>query len=303
MKRYIRPEILKRRNWIIVNSIIALVICIPIGLLKKSIILSIIWFFVILTLSFIYKISKVKISYYNKIKKMENAFPDFLQLVSSNLRAGMSTDQSLLTSARKEFDPLDKEIAKLGKELMTGRDIESAMFDMGERTNSQKIKRTISLIVSGIKSGGNIATLLEETAIRTRERYFIQKRATSNVLMYLIFIFAALTVGAPGLFGLSTVLVEILTDILSTIPVTQSAASLPFTLSSIDLPISFIIYFSVVFIICIDILGAFILGLVTKGVEREGIKYILPLTSISLGVFFIIRVVLLKYFGNFFSVG
>lgn len=303
MKKYIRPENLKKRKTLLIHATISLVLSVIIGLLNKSIFISVFWFFGILIAGSIYDISKSKLEFYNRIKRMEEAFPDFLQLMSSNLRAGLSTDQALLMSARKEFDPLDKEIAKLGKELMTGRDIESAMLDLGERTNSQKIKRTISLIVSGIKSGGNIATLLEETASRTRERYFIQKRAASNVLMYVIFIFAALAAGAPGLFGLSTVLVEVLTDILSTIPATSTSSSLPFTLTSIDIPISFILYFSIIFIIAIDILGSFIIGLVTKGAEREGSKYILPLISVSLGVFFGIRLILLKYFGDFFSVG
>ena len=302
MKRYIKPEKIKKRNIILIHAATALILGAIIGALNKSITLSALWFVGILIGLSIYHATKIRLDYYTKIKKMESAFPDFLQLMSSNLRAGMPTDQALLMSARKEFDPLDKEIAKLGKELMTGRSIEIAMLEFGERTRSQKIKRTISLILSGLKSGGNMAVLLEETAARARERNFVQNRAASNVLMYVIFIFAALTIGAPGLFGLSTVLVEVLTDILSTIPATQTSVSLPFTLSSIQVPTSFIIYFSITFIIAIDILGAFILGLVTKGKEREGAKYILPLIAISMAVFFVIRYVLLVYFGDFFSV-
>lgn len=303
MKRYIKPEKIKKRNNFLVNAIIALILATIIGTLKNSVSLSGLWFIGILIGLSVYNTTKIKLNYYGRIKKMENIFPDFLQLMSSNLRAGMPADQALLMSARKEFDPLDKEITKLGKELMTGRSIEIAMLDFADRTHSQKIKRTISLIISGLKSGGNMAVLLEETAARTRERYFIQNRAASNVLMYVIFIFVALTVGAPGLFGLSTVLVQVLTDILSTIPTTQSSTSLPFTLSSIELPISFIIYFSIIFIIAIDVLGAFILGLVTKGKEREGAKYIIPLIAISMVVFFVIRFILLGYFGDFFSIG
>ena len=303
MKKYIKPEKIKRRNTILIHSIIALVLGAIVGIFKKSVLLSASWFVGILAGLSIYHATKIKLDYYTRIKKMENAFPDFLQLMASNLRAGMPADQALLMSARKEFDPLDKEIAKLGKELMTGRSIEIAMLDFAERTHSQKIKRTISLIISGLKSGGNMAVLLEETAARTRERYFIQNRAASNVLMYVIFIFAALTIGAPGLFGLSTVLVKVLTDILSTIPATPASASMPFTLSSIELPVSFIIYFSIAFIIAIDILGAFILGLVTKGKEREGVRYIIPIIAVSLTVFFVIRFILLEYFGEFFSIG
>ncbi len=292
----------KKNKRIIMNILISLIVGALIGSLKKSVFTSLLWFAGTLIVLSIYQIMKVKLDEYNKIKRMENAFPDFLQLMASNLRAGMPTDHALLMSARKEFDPLDKEITKLGKDLMTGREIENAMFDMGQRTHSQKIQRTISLILSGLKSGGNIAILLEETASNARERNFIQKRAASNVLMYMIFIFAAITVGAPGLFGLSTVLVEVLTNVLSTIPEVQTSVSLPFTLSKIDISISFIIYFSVAFLIAIDIIGALVLGLVTKGEEKEGTKYIIPILSVSLIVFFAVRIILLKYFAEFFNI-
>ncbi len=287
---------------LLINLILSLIISAVIGTIRKNVFESFIWFAGTLMILISYTIAKVKFEEYNKIKKMEAAFPDFLQLMASNLRAGMPTDHALLMSARKEFDPLDKEIVNLGKEFMTGKDIESAMYEMGQRTNSKKIQRTISLILSGLKSGGNIAILLEETAANARERYFIQKRAASNVLMYTIFIFVAITFGAPGLFGLSTVLVEVLTSVLSGIPQMEMTTSLPFTLSKIDLPVSVIIYFSVIFLFAINIIGSMVLGLVSKGSEKEGIKYALPLTILSMTVFFSVRIILTKYFAEFFNI-
>ncbi len=257
-------------------------------------------FFLFLTV--FYSIMKIKLGVYTKVKKMEDAFPDFLQLMSSNLRAGMTTDRALLMAARKEFYPLDLEIIKLGKELMTGRRVEDAMIEMGERINSPKIKRTVSLIVSGLRSGGNIAILLEETASNSREREFVKKRAASNVLMYVIFIVAALTIGAPGLFALSTILVEVLTNVLSTIPEVQTTAQLPFTLSSVSVSVNFIIYFSLLFLIAISIIGSLVLGLVLKGEERAGVKFMVPIVVSNVIVFFLIRIILGKYFINFFKI-
>ncbi|MGV8142705.1 MAG: type II secretion system F family protein [Candidatus Pacearchaeota archaeon] len=280
---------------------VAIILFTIILIIKKSILLASLTAISSFILIFGYSLMRVKLEEYQNIKKMEIAFPDFLQLVASNLRAGMTTDLALLTSARKEFDPLDKEIGKMGKELMTGKDIESALLDLGRRINSVKIKRTISLIVSGIRSGGNIAILLEETASNTREREFIQKRAASNVLMYVIFIFAAITIGAPGLFGLSTVLVDVLTSILSGIPEVQAGVNLPFTLTKIDLPAGFILYFSLIFICAINIIGSLVLGLVMKGEEKEGTRYMIPVLAASISIFFGVRIILLKYFSQFFN--
>jgi len=257
--------------------------------------------FVFLVFLFVfYGYAKKKLKISGDVKKMENVFPDFISLMSSNLRAGMTIDQALLTSSREEFAPLDKQIALVGKDIVTGKKIDMALKEMGERINSEKIKKTIILITSGIQAGGNLSVLLEETASNMRERNFVEKKAASNVLMYVIFIFFAVTIGAPLLFGLSTVLVEILTSIMMDLPTEQASVALPFTLSEISISVNFIIWFALAFLVATDILASLVLGLVSKGDEKEGVRYIIPLILISLAVFFIARFVLLRSFAGVF---
>jgi archaellum biogenesis protein FlaJ (TadC family) len=237
----------------------------------------------------------------SEIKKMEEVFPDFIELMSSNLRAGMTIEKALLLSSRKEFAPLDKEISLLGKDIITGKEINHALLDMALRINSEKIRKTIEVIISGIKSGGNISVLLEETAVNMRERAFIEKRAASNVLMYEIFIFFAVAIGAPVLFGLSSALVQIMTNILSTIPVGQMYTNAPFTLTKITISVTFITYLSIAFLIATSFLASMIIGLVSKGDEKSGLKYSIPLMAISVLVFFLIKGFMATYFSSFFS--
>lgn len=235
------------------------------------------------------------------LRKMEAAFPEFLELMSSNLRAGMTIDKAMLLSSREEFAPLDKEILQLGKDLVTGREIEKALNDMASRIKSEKIQKTLTLIITGIRSGGNLATLLQETATNTRERNFIEKRAASNILMYVIFICFAVAVGAPILFGLSAVLVKTLAEILATIPPIDQATQLPFTLTKINISVEFVTYFSLLFLIVTNILGSITLGIVNKGDEKAGLKYMIPLCAVSIIVFMIVRFTLASYFAGFFS--
>ncbi len=236
-----------------------------------------------------------------RIKRMEEVFPDFLQLVASNLRAGITIDRSMLLSSREEFSPLDNEIFQTGKDIATGKEIETALLDMAKRIGSQKIEKIILLLVSGIKAGGNLAVLLEDTSVSMREGNFVEKRAASNVLMYVIFIFFAVSVGAPALFSLSNILVETLTNLLSGIPVSEVPVNLPFTLSKVNISIDFIKYFSIVFIIVIDILASLVLGLVRKGEEREGLRYLPFILVISLLIFFLIRVFLSGFISGLFG--
>jgi archaeal flagellar protein FlaJ len=291
---------------VITGVIIALVISILalILILNKNIILALMTFVVIFILYFVFLYFNEALKKSERINKMQDVFPDFLQLMSSNLRAGMTIDRAMTLSAREELAPLDKEILRAGREIATGKNIENALLDMSNRIDSEKISRVILLIISGIKSGGNVATILEETAANMRERNFVEKRAASNVLMYVIFIFIAVSIGAPILFSLSSILVEVLQNILSTIPVMPeelvSKSTLPFTFSKIDISLQFIQIFCIIFILVSDLLASLTLGLVNKGDEKEGLKYLFPLILISLTVFFLVRFLLRGVVTSFF---
>lgn len=298
----------KKKPYPLVNMyaiiVVSLVCAAGIAFVVHSIIVMIVSFFIFLVLFSVYVVLRKKMKRDAEIHKMENAFPDFIELMSSNLRAGMTIDRALLTSSRKEFAPLDKEILNLGKSIMTGVDISAALLEMSQRIGSEKIRKIVLLIDSGIKAGGNLSVLLEQTATHMREREFVEKRAASNVLMYVIFIFFAVAIGAPLLFSLSSVLVEILTKLLSGLPATQqSSLSLPFAITSINISVNFVIYFAAIFLTVIDILASLILGLVSKGNEKDGVRYMLPLIGVSLSVFFVSRIFLLKYFGSFVGGG
>ena len=248
-------------------------------------------------------IARKKLKESNKLRKMETVFPEFLELVSSNLRAGMTIDRALLLSSREEFSPLDEEIVRLGKDLVTGKEVESAFKDMAQRINSDKIRKTLNIIITGIRSGGNLATILQETSANMRERAFMEKRAASNVLMYVIFILAAIAIGAPILFGLSVVLVETLSGILGNLPElgADQTQQLPFTLTKVTVSTEFITYYAVLFLIVTNILGALVIGMVSKGEEKAGLRYVIPLVGISLTIFLLVRFALASYFKGFFG--
>ena len=300
--RYKLQKKVRRKNitkMILISLFIGITIGIFVFLNQKNLALAWIGFSLGFLLPFSYAYIRERMVQAERIRKMEELFPDFLLLMSSNLRAGITIDQSMLLSVREEFDPLDKEILKTGRDITTGKDIESALLDMSRRIGSDKIHKTILLILSGIKSGGDIATILEQTAMSIRERVFVEKKASSSVLMYVIFIFFAVSVGAPALFALSNILVEILTNLLSGLP-TTTAANMPFTMSKISISTTFVFYFSICFIIIINTLAAMILGLVSKGEEKQGLKYLGPLLAISIGTFLIIKFALSGYVRSFF---
>jgi len=285
----------KIRKQITISTIISILIGILIFIFKRNIIESIIYFFSTFFIILVYLKIKETLKKSTRIKKLEEIFPDFLQLMSSNLRAGMTVDRAILLSSRPEFAPLDEEILQTGKDLATGKDIAKALLEMSKRLESERIHKTILLVISGIQAGGDLAILLEQTAVSMRERKFVEKKAASSVLMYVIFIFLAVSIFAPALFSLSNVLVEVLTNILSGLPEVDAGANLPFTLSKINISISFIKYFSIIFMITIDFFSALVLGLVSKGEEKQGLKYFPVIVALSMAVFFGSRIIIARF--------
>jgi archaeal flagellar protein FlaJ len=228
----------------------------------------------------------------DRIKKMEEIFPDVISLMASNLRAGITIDRAFLLAAKPEFSPLDQEILKTGKDITTGQDIVFALKKMSDRIESEKISKIVLLIISGLKAGGNISDLLEQTAANMKKKEVLEKKSRSTILMYVIFIFFAVGVGAPVLFGLSSVLVEIVIAITSKLPEVQNTSSIAISFTNVNISVNFVIYFAIVFIIISDFISSLVVGLVRKGEAKEGLKYFLPLAVASITLFFLVRIIL-----------
>ncbi|MBT3691384.1 hypothetical protein HOE04_03430 [archaeon] len=292
MKKKIRKNNSAIKKVVFIAILLGIIVGIITLYFYKTLLLSTISTLITIIVTIIFYIVRKNLKKTTRIKKVEEVFPDFLQLMSSNLRAGMTIDRAILLSSRPEFAPLDTEILQTGKDLTTGKNVETSLLDMSKRLNSERIHKTILLINSGIRAGGDLAILLEQTAVSMRERKFVEKKAASSVLMYVIFIFLAVSIFSPILFSLSTVLVEVLTNILAGLPAVDASVNMPFTLSKINVSISFIKYFSIIFMITIDIFASMVLGLVGKGDEKQGLKHLPIILVMSISVYFLARVFL-----------
>ncbi|MBL7100747.1 MAG: type II secretion system F family protein [Nanoarchaeota archaeon] len=224
-----------------------------------------------------------------KAKFIERALPDALQLMSSNLRAGLTPERALLLAARPEFGPLSKEINQVGKEIAVGKDIDNALLGITKRVKSDKIGKTIMLIVSGMRAGGELASLLDHTARNLRDQDFVDQKIRSSVRMYVIFIFVAVGFGAPMLYALSSFLVEVLTNVLGGIEIPQTSLNMPINITQVSIEVSFVVKYVLFALVITSILGSMALGLIDKGEERQGLKYAPILIAVTLAVFFVIR--------------
>ncbi|MFH0868855.1 MAG: type II secretion system F family protein [archaeon] len=236
-----------------------------------------------------------------KRKFVESVLPEALQMMATNIKSGLTTDRALLMSARPEFGVLAKEIRAVGKEVVMGKALEEALIDMTKKIRSDIFDRTISLIVEGMKSGGKLAELLEQTAKDLQDQQILQKEIAANVGTYALFIFIAAAVGAPLLFGMSSFIVQVLTNQMSMATPTSGVpvfGSTAMASSGPKLDYMFVVYFSVTLITIIGAFAGMMMGIIKEGKEKAGLKYAPIILSIALSLFYAVRVVMTSSFGQ-----
>tara|TARA_Y100000310_G_scaffold13087_1_gene13421 strand:- start:9882 stop:10865 length:984 start_codon:yes stop_codon:yes gene_type:complete len=236
-------------------------------------------------------------------KFVEDLLPDLLQLMASNLRAGYTLDRSLILAARPEFGRFKDEINRTGKDVATGKDFSEALLDLSNRIKSDKLSKSVQLIIAGQRSGGSLVDLLSQSASNLRQQKLIDERIRSNVLVYVIFIFAAIGFGAPVLFSLSTFLIDIMQNVFAQVelPDTTGNIDIPISFSEVTIDPTFVMQYTMMSMIISSVMGSMIIGLISKGKKKAGLKYAPILIILTISLFFIVRGVIGALLGGLFT--
>jgi archaeal flagellar protein FlaJ len=239
----------------------------------------------------------------SRAAKVEEVLPDFLSLVASNVRAGLTPDKALIVSAREEFGPLTAAINKAGKHSITGMPMEQVIMGMGEHIQSNTLEKTIRLIVEGLHSGGDMAELLEKTALDVRKFRAVKREVNSIILNYVLFIVAAITFGAPLLYGVSTFLVDIMLAIKSkiggdTTAIQAMSGSVGIFKGQLMLTPDGVVMFASAAIVITVFFGCMAVGIMSSGRRMDGLKYFPLLAAIGLILLFGIRFLLTTLLGG-----
>jgi len=234
---------------------------------------------------------------------VEEILPDALQIISSNMRAGLTHDKAILTSARPEFGPLEKELKNAAKETLSGKPLEEALRNMTKRIKSKLLERTVYLLIEGMEKGGSITALLESIATDIRQVRILKREIKSYVMMYGIFIFFAACIGAPLLYSVSIFLVETMTKFgggieLEELP--QAQVRLPLgTIKISEITPEFLSLYSYLAIGITTFFGSLLIGLVQEGTEKAGLKFLPIFFPIGFGVFLISQIAIRAIFAGF----
>jgi len=227
--------------------------------------------------------------------QIEKYLPEALQLVSANIRAGMTIDKALWLCARPEFGPFEKELRKMAAETLGGKPVTHALSESAKRIKSVTLDRAYRLLIQGIELGGALASLLTEIASDIRTNQALRSEINAATAMYSIFIIFASVLAAPMLFAVSTFYVQATGKIMSsqsqeaTAEISTMGASKGITGPSSSESLSFeeVRLFSLACIIITTFFGSLTLGLINSGESKRGLKYIPIFVPAALGIYYI----------------
>lgn len=249
------------------------------GISVPAVIVAIAVFFIMLGL--VYVSALVLLSTYlimrseKRREVLEASLPDFLTLVASNIKAGMTLDQSMWYSAKPEFGLLSEEVKSIVKSSFSGESLENALDKLAMRFDSKVFTRTISLLKQASATGGELTEVLEHTAEDVRNTAIMKKEIAASLIIYEILVLFASVAGTPFLFAVSQKLIEIFEKI--PLP-TGGEAGIAFGGIGIGSggPIvtsAEFFYFAIPTIFVTALFSSFIVSVIRTGTKNQGLKY------------------------------
>lgn len=241
---------------------------------------------------------------FNRTQRMEAVLPDFLRLVSENLKGGMPFEKSLWSAIKPEFGILGQEVRLAAKKVMTGTDVDEAIYEFTSKYNSPMLRRSFDLILEGMKGGGRIAEVIDRVIDTIEETRELKAEMAATNLSYIIFVIIIVVVVAPGLFTLSFQFLTILQGLgerISSSGAAQAGANLPISIGNVSIDPEDFKDFSRYALMVISVFSSMIISLISKGSIKGGVRFI-PLVFLgSQAVYFVAMKIGTSVFSGFFA--
>ncbi len=242
-----------------------------------------------------------------RAESIETMLPTVLQMIASNIRAGLIVEHAIWASVKKEFGPLEAEIRRISGLVFAGFPVTYALKESSKRVKSNIYKRAMNLMVEGILLGGSLAPLLEEVAQNIRQAEMLKKELSAATITYSIFILFASVVAAPLLFSISTyysqmnerVWAQHSQDMAELQSLSSNAGISGIALSFLgssnrSINSEHIYYFSLAALFIITFFSSLILGAIKENHFSEGLKYF-PFISLTSMLIYVISNYLFIY--------
>jgi len=227
-------------------------------------------------------------------RRIEDVLPDFLRLVSSNIRSGMTPFQALKLAARPEFGPLKDEVEYVTIRGLGNENFQELVMAINKHMSSESLDRVLKLFSSTIKSGGHLAQILEESSVYIEEKRRLKKELSTITKSYAIFIMFSVVIIAPFLLSISIQFLSMVTSIQS---LTEGAENVAGFGGTVSISVDFLRIGALVFLIITGIFPSMLVAVINQEKMQYGFKYALVIVTLSVISFFGANTIIKSMFG------
>ena len=111
-----------------------------------------------------------------RLRQFENQLPEAVDVMVRSLRAGHPEPVAVAMVGREMPDPIGSEFGMASDEMTYGRDLETAMVNLRERTGQGDLGFLLIAISIQSKTGGNLAEILSNLSRLMRERFKMRRK-------------------------------------------------------------------------------------------------------------------------------
>ena len=112
-------------------------------------------------------------------KAFSNELPDFLLLLASGLRAGLSFTSALDSAAAEGPGEVGRQMRRALGEVQLGAQLDEALTACAERMDSEDLRWTVTALSIQREVGGNLSTILEAAAESIKGRYALRREVAT----------------------------------------------------------------------------------------------------------------------------
>lgn len=124
-----------------------------------------------------------------RIRRVEQAVPDFLDRLASVNEAGLTVVESLHRVAQTDLGALSPDLRRLRRDIEWGANAETALARFERRVESPMVTRSVTLISNAMRASGDISPVLRIAADEAQGSRRLQQERRQEMITYLLVIY------------------------------------------------------------------------------------------------------------------
>ncbi|VVB61784.1 Type II secretion system (T2SS), protein F [uncultured archaeon] len=134
------------------------------------------------------------LGFYNSMKQKRkreimDKLPDFLRDIANSSASGMTIYDSIRTASEGDYGRLTEELKMTAAQLSWGIPVDEVLTNLGERVNTNEVKRLAITIKKALEIGGNTSTVFNAAAKELDQIRRVEQQRRTEMSMYSIVIF------------------------------------------------------------------------------------------------------------------